>query len=56
MEEENDILGDLSYVAANPDMFDKEAMVSVLKAAIAEIIELRMLAGLAASRAPDAES
>ena len=44
-EDEDDILAQLTYVAGNPDVFDKETMVLVMKAAIAEILELRMLVG-----------
>jgi hypothetical protein len=42
MEEESDILGDLSYVAGNFDKLDKETIILVIQSAIAEIIDLRI--------------
>ncbi|ESX81553.1 MULTISPECIES: hypothetical protein [unclassified Mesorhizobium] len=51
MEEEDDVLSDLSYVAENFDDVAKETIVLVLEAAIAEIIGLRIALQTAASKA-----
>ncbi|MER8802879.1 hypothetical protein NKH99_00615 [Mesorhizobium sp. M0854] len=51
MEEEDDILSDLSYVAENFDDVGKETIILVLEAAIAEIIGLRITVQTAASKA-----
>ncbi|MER9754306.1 hypothetical protein NKJ46_12785 [Mesorhizobium sp. M0166] len=51
MEEEDDVLSDLSYVAENFDDVAKETVVLVLEAAIAEIIGLRIALRTAAPKA-----
>ena len=38
----DDILGQLAYVASHPDAFEKADMINVIKAAMAEIMELRV--------------
>jgi hypothetical protein len=40
--EEGDFLGDLAFVAANPQHFTKEQLVDIIKAAIPEILDLRL--------------
>ena len=43
-EDPDDILGQLTYVIENIESVEKETIVAVAKAAIAEILELRMIA------------
>jgi hypothetical protein len=43
-EDPDDILGQLTYVVENVESIEKETIVAVAKAAIAEILELRIVA------------
>ena len=45
-ENDDDIIGQLAYVSAHPEVFSKEDMVNVMKAAAAVILELRMEVGI----------
>jgi hypothetical protein len=39
--EEDDIVGELAYVASHPGDFEKDVMVLVMRSAIANILEMR---------------
>ena len=43
----DDIVGQLAYVSAHPEVFSPQDMVNVMKAAMVEILELRMAVGMA---------
>jgi hypothetical protein len=42
IEDDSDIVGQLAFVASQPELFAKEDMVAVMKAALAAILELRI--------------
>ncbi|MGZ5921287.1 MAG: hypothetical protein ACXWLT_05935 [Rhizomicrobium sp.] len=55
-EEMDDIIWQLGYVVENIDNLDKETTISVLKAAVAEIMTLRIAVAMHARDVPDGRS